>query len=281
MLNLLPLPLATQEPGPRWRVSGATHLTLCMRAALRSALRPLMFAAGLFASAVAQAQTAPSADEIFARHIAAIGGKDAVMRVTSIRNSGKLEMPAMGISATMESASAPGRSFMKMTIPGIGDIQNGFDGNVAWEVNPMRGPRIKNEKEKLSAQEDADFYGVMLFSPERYASTETCGPAEFGGEKTWHVKTVLKSGKTINHYFSVATGLHVGSASTQVSEAGSIAVTMIESDYKQFGSLKLATRNELTTGAQKVIVTLTNVVLDEVPPATFVLPEPVKALVKP
>ncbi|MGV3711295.1 MAG: hypothetical protein ACO1Q7_20915 [Gemmatimonas sp.] len=259
-----------------------------MRAVLRSASRSvlrsltLVFLTAIPVAVPAQpAQLPPPADEIFARHIAAVGGKDAILHLKSICNTGKLEMPAMGISATMESASAPGRSFMKMTIPGIGDIQNGYDGRVAWEVNPMRGPRIKSEKEKLSAQEDADFYGAMLFAPERYTSTETVGAAEFGGEKTWQVKTVLKSGKTVNEYFSVATGLRVGSSSTQISEAGSIAVVMIESDYKQFGALWLATRTELTTGAQKVVVTLTSVVLDEVAPTRFALPEPVKALVKP
>lgn len=247
---------------------------------MRVVTRSVGVVAALFAPFVASAQTAPSADEIFARHVAAIGGKEAVMRVKSIKNSGKLEMPAMGISATMESASAPNRAFLRMTIPGIGDIKSGFDGTVAWEVNPMKGPRIKTEKEKLSVLEDSDFYGSMLFSKERYQSAQTVGAADFGGEKTWQVKTVLKSGKVVNEFFSVATGLKVGSTSTQESQSGTMDVVTIESDYKQFGPLKLATRNEMSTGAQKVVVTLTEVVLDTVSADAFALPEPIKALIK-
>ncbi|MEO7359368.1 MAG: hypothetical protein ABI120_03505 [Gemmatimonadaceae bacterium] len=240
--------------------------------------RSAAIVATLFAPLAAAAQTAPSADEIIARHVTAIGGQDAVLRVKSIKNSGTLEMPSAGISATMESFSAPNRSFVRMTIPGIGDIKNGYDGTVAWEINPMKGPRIKTDKEKILAQEDADFYGSLLFSKERYQSTETIGAADFGGEQTWQVKTVLKSGKTTNEFFSVATGLRVGLSSAQESQSGIINVITIESDYKKFGPIKLATRNEMITGAQKVVVTLTEVVLDAIMTDAFVLPEPVKAL---
>lgn len=240
--------------------------------------RSAVIVAALFAPLVAAAQPAPSADEIIARHVTAIGGKDAVLRVKSIKNSGKLEMPSAGISATIEAASAPNRSFMRVTIPGIGDITNGYDGQVAWEVSPIKGPRIKTDKEKISAQEDADFHGALLFSKERFQSTETLGAADFGGEKTWQVKAVLHSGKVINEFFSVATGLRVGSTSVQESQAGTIRVLTVESHYKQFGSIKLATRNEMTTGAQTVVVILTEVVLDEISADAFELPEPVKAL---
>lgn len=232
----------------------------------------------LFTPLTSLAQTVPSADEIFARHVTAIGGKDAVLQIKSIHNSGKLEMPAMGISATMESASAPNRSFMRMTIVGIGDIKSGFDGAVAWEVNPMKGPRIKQDKEKILAQEDADFHGSMLFDKSRYLATETVGACDFGGEKTWQVKTVLKSGRVVMEYFSAATGLRVGSTSVQESQSGTVNVTVVESDYKQFGAVKLATRNEMTTGATKAIVTLTDVTLNDVSTNAFMLPEPVKAL---
>lgn len=247
---------------------------------MHAVIRSIALVTALCAPFAAKAQSAPTAEEIFGRHVAAIGGKDAILRVRSIKNVGKMEMPAMGISATMESASAPDRSFMRLTIPGIGDIRNGYDGSVAWELNPMKGPRIKTEQETIVVQEDADFYGAMLFSKDRFVSAETVGPAEFGGEQTWQVKTVRKSGRTVNEFFSVKTGLKVGSTTAQESPGGTVNVVTVESDYQQFGSLRLATRNEMTTGAQKVVVTLTDIVLDQIPADAFVLPEPVKALVK-
>ncbi|MEO7997827.1 MAG: hypothetical protein ABI852_10305 [Gemmatimonadaceae bacterium] len=237
-------------------------------------------AAFLIAPVVAAAQATPSADEVFARYVNAIGGVDAVMHVSSIKSTGKVDLPGTGISGTFESFAAPHRIVTKMNIAGVGEIANGYDGSVAWEVNPMQGPRIKSEKEKISAQEEADFYASILFLKERFQSAETVGPADFGGEKTWQIKTVLKSGKVVNEFFSVATGLKVGSQSTSTTDASSTNIVTVESEYKQFGALKRATRSEMTTGARKVVVTLTDVQLGELPETAFALPEPVKALIK-
>ena len=249
-----------------------------MNVVTRSAFAALV----LLAPYSLSAQAIPKADEIFARHVAAIGGKEAVMKISSIKTVGTLQMPSMGITAAIEAYSAaPNRMSMKMTIPGIGDISNGYDGTTAWEVNPMQGPRIKNEKEKTTAQEEADFYGAMLFPKERFISAETVGAADFGGEKTWQVKTVLKSGRVVMEYFAVETGLRVGSQTTTESQQGTLNVITVESAYKQFGPLKMATRSEMTTGPQKMVITLSDVVLGSVPENAFTLPEQIKALVKP
>lgn len=230
---------------------------------------------------IEKAPVAPTADAIFARHIQAIGGKDAVLKAAALRTVGKMEMPAQGISAAMQSVAEPNRTAMKLTIPGIGEISNGFDGSVAWEVNPMRGSRIMTEKETLSAQESADFHATMLFAKERYSSVECVGQAEFGGQKTWQVKTVLKSGRVVNEYFSVETGLRVGSQTTSESQAGILNVSTVDSDYKQFGALKVATRTEMTTGAQKVVLTISDVIIGALPDSAFAAPASVKALIKP
>lgn len=243
--------------------------------------RFLFAASVVLAPTVCVAQQAPSANDIFARYVDAIGGKDAVMQVSSIQTTGRVEAPGTGIAGTMEAFYAPNRSVTRTTIPGVGVIATGFDGSVAWEVNPMQGPRIKNAKETAAIEEDANFYARMLYSRERYRSAETEGAVQFGGEEAWQVKTVLKSGRIQNEYFSVATGLHIGSQSTQISEVGSVNVVSVESNYRQFGALKRPTRSEVTTGARKMVVTVDSVVFGLVPASMFALPEPVKALVRP
>jgi hypothetical protein len=250
---------------------------------MRISRRSVAVALSLLAlPAVVRAQATPLPAEIFARHVAAIGGHDAVMHVSSIKTQGTLVMASMGITANVESvAAAPNRSATRMTIPGIGEMASGFDGSVAWEVNPMQGPRIKTEKETATAQEESDFYGAMLFSSTRYQSTETVGQVDFAGEKAWQVKTVLKSGRVVNEYFSVASGLKIGSQARQESAQGTLDVVIIESGYKQFGDLKLPTRSEMITGPQKMVVTITNIIIGDVSPTAFALPDPVKALVKP
>jgi hypothetical protein len=234
----------------------------------------------LVAPLVVSAQTAPKADEIFARHVAAIGGEAAIMQLSSIKTVGTMQMVSMGITANVEAISAaPNLSSMKMTIPGMGQISNGYDGTVAWELNPMQGPRVKTETERIAAAEQSDFYGSMLFSKNRYQSYETVGAADFGGEKAWKVKTVLKSGHVVNEFFSVATGLKIGSQSTQENAKGTVDVVIVESDYKQFGPIRLATKSETLAGASKMLVTISSVDLTNVPESAFALPESIRALV--
>jgi hypothetical protein len=234
----------------------------------------------LVAPLAVSAQTAPKADEIFARHIAAIGGEAAIMQLSSIKTVGTMQMVSMGITANMEAISAaPNLSSMKMTIPGMGQISNGYDGTVAWELNPMQGPRVKTEAERIAAAEQSDFYGGMLFSKSRYQSYETVGAVDFGGEKAFKVKTVLKSGRVVNEFFSVATGLKIGSQSTQENAKGTVDVVIVESDYKQFGPIRLATKSETLAGATKMLVTISSVDLTTVPESAFALPESIRALV--
>ena len=224
-------------------------------------------------------QSAPKAEEIFARHVAAIGGREAILKICAIRTIGTMRIVQMGITASVETImAAPNLVLSKMTMPGIGDIASGFDGKTAWEANPMQGPRIKSERETLMMSEESDFYGGLLYSKERYTSAETVGAVEFGGEKTWQVKMVLKSGRVVNDFFSIETGFRVGSQSTQESANGTIEITRVDSAYKQFGGIMVATKRDMLTGSAQMVMTASDIVIGEVSPSVFALPAPIRTL---
>ena len=232
-------------------------------------------------SAVA-AQTLPAASEIVAKHVAAIGGKDAILKITSMQHKGTMEIPTMGLSATTEMSMAPNRMVSKSNLPGIGEIQQGFDGTTAWSANPMQGPRIITDKELEQIKEQADFHTGLLYTPDRFVSMETVGIVDFNNEKAYKVKFVRKgSNRETTEYFSVASGLQIGSETTQESEMGKMPVTIMVSEYKQFGPLKVPAKTEMTMGANKLITTTQDVTFNNVSATAFELPPQVKALVKP
>lgn len=233
------------------------------------------------ASAVA-AQTLPAASEIVAKHIAAVGGKDAISKITSMSQKGTMEIPTMGLTAQTEIALAPNRVSVKQSIPGLGEITQGFDGTTAWSNNPMQGPRLLAGKELEQMKEQADFQASQLYSADRFSTMETQALTDFNGEKAYKVRFVRKpSGRESFEYFSVATGLQIGSEQTQESEMGTLQLTTMQSGYKQFGPIKMATRSEVTAGPNKMVMTLSDVQINTVPATAFELPAPVKALVKP
>ncbi len=232
---------------------------------------------------LASAQALPSAKEVLDKHVAAIGGRDAVNAITSLEQSGTMELAAMGMSAELSMAAAkPNKMAMTMSIPGMGEMQQGFNGEVGWDNNPMSGPRLAEGEELLNRKESSSFlesFGV--FDPARFTSMEVVEKTTFAGEEAYKVKMVRKVGRESTEYFSVATGLRIGSQTTAVSPMGEMEINATLSDYKQFGNVKLPTKMSQSQGGQDIVMTFANVKFNEVTDAAFALPEAVKALVKP
>ncbi len=254
------------------------------RTAFRTAFRPAFRTAALLllTAPPVLAQPAPSAADIIARHVAAIGGKDAVLKVQSMRQTGTMSMPAMGLAGESEAVFAlPGKSSTKVNIGGLGEIVAGTDGEVVWSVNPMQGPRLLADKEAAQIKEAADFHGQMLMLADRFSSMETEGVVDFAGEKAYKVKLVSKSsGQASSRYFSVASGLLIGSEQTTTTEMGTLETRVTYADYKEFGGIRFPTKSETTLGPQTMVMTTTTITLNSVPATAITVPDAVKPLIK-
>ena len=239
-------------------------------------------AAMLLLTAPLSAQAAPSAADVLAKYVTAIGGKDAIMKITSLKQTSTMQVPAVGLTADVESyQAAPNKMAMKSTIPGVGEMLQGTNGEIAWDANPMQGPRLLSDKELAQTLEGADFYGNMLYPVDRFSKMANLGEVDFNGEKSYKLTLVRKdSGRETTQYFSVATGLIVGAETVQESQMGALQVSSTLSDYKDFGGVKFPTKTEVTMGANKLIMTITNVVINGVPATAFDIPEAVKPLIK-
>ena len=231
----------------------------------------------------ARAQALPPAGDIIAKYVTAIGGQAEVMKVTSMKQIATMEVPAIGLSASMEMfAAAPNKMAMKTNIPGMGEMQNGFNGTVGWDVNPMQGPRLLADKELANMTENADFYGNMLYPADRFSTMETVGDTTISGEKAYKIRMVRKATKAESFaYFSTTSGLMVGGISTTESPMGTMTSSQVVSDYKKFGNLMLPTKIEQTMGPQKIVITIKDVIINGATDAAFAVPEQVKPLIKP
>jgi outer membrane lipoprotein-sorting protein len=239
-------------------------------------------ATSLTLPSVAGAQALPSATEIFDRHVKAIGGKEAIMAVSSVQQKGVLEIAAMGLSADVTMAIArPNKSSMIMTIPGLGEIRNGFDGQVAWDNNPMAGPSIA-EGEMLEARKAAaDFnQSFGIYNPADFDSISVVEKGMFGGEEAYKVAMKRKVGPLVHAFYSVATGLYIGTTTTVPTPMGNMDVNAVVGEYKTFGALKLPTKISQSQNGQDVNITLNDVTFNTVAGDAFNLPPEIKALVK-
>ncbi len=232
--------------------------------------------------ALAGAQALPSVTEVFDRHIAAIGGREAIMQLSSVQQKGTMEMAAMGISADVVIAMAkPNKSTMTMSIPGLGEIQQGFNGEVAWGNDPMSGPRISEGAELEARKASANFHESFgIYDTEKFTSIKVLEKTQYGGEEAYKVEMIRKVGPSSMAYFSVASGLFIGSQTTAVTPMGSMEINAVAGDYKPFGAIKMPTKLSQSQAGQDIMITFTDITFDGVKDDAFALPPAIQALVK-
>jgi hypothetical protein len=226
------------------------------------------------------AETLPSARSIIDRHLAAIGGRAAVLSHTSSHANGSMTMSGSGITGVVEIfAAKPNKSLVKINLGGIGEVTEGFDGVNGWSISPITGPSLAQGKELEEKKFDADFYSD-LHEPGRYTSMKTVEKTTFGGRPCYKVSLVRTNGTEDFDFYDVETGLKAGAMVTRESQMGPMSVTQITSDYKNFAGLLLPTTLKQTAMGVEQVLKLTAIEFDNVPPTTFDPPAQIKALLK-
>lgn len=252
-------------------------------------LRVATIAALLFAPLYAQApaKTAasaalPDARTLINKHIKAIGGREAILAHTSMHGTGTVSVPKEGMTGQIEVfGAAPNLQVVRITMGGIGEIIEGFDGKHGWSVNPVTGPTLKVGKELDQVKLDADFYSDLR-DPKTYPEVKTVEKVTFDGRPCYKVSLKRIDGSEDFDYYDVATGLRAGVEGTRETQMGTITQTSVESGYKQFGKLMQPTELVTTTKPASVEqrITLETVEYDTVEPSTFDPPAAIKALIK-
>jgi hypothetical protein len=229
--------------------------------------------------ATADAQDLPSASTVIARYVEAIQG-EVMKRHDFMRTTGSFSLPAMGTSGQLEIVQArPNRMVMSVTLPGLGEIRSGFDGEVGWSMNPMEGPRLLTGRELLQQSDDASFESAIR-DASLINSMETVERSEVEGAACYRVRIAWKSGRESFDCYAVDTGLLVSTTSKSETVMGTVEATMLYSDYKEFGGFRMPTRTRQRVMNQEFIMTITGVEFGKVDPSAFEPPVEVRALIK-
>jgi zinc protease len=232
----------------------------------------------------------PTARQIIDRYVAAIGGRAAILRHTSMHAIGMVAVPSAGMAGTFEVfAAKPDKTVTRITLGGIGDVQEGFDGRNGWSISAMTGPTLLQGKELEQRKFDADYYGDLK-ADDKYESMTTVEKANCpGGESAqsaaqgracYKVRLVRKGGGEDFEFYDVETGLKAGGIATRDTPMGAFTQTTIESDYRQFGGIMQPTTIRSTIMGLQQVITIASVEFDKVDPVVFEPPAPIKALLK-
>ncbi len=267
-------------PAVRLRTAAAT-LVVALFAATAAAQTPAAPPAPATPRPAAPPAVAlPSARAVIDRHIEAIGGRKAILGHTSTHAAGTMSMASSGVSGSIDVyAARPDKSFVKLSIGGIGDVLEGFDGKIAWSVSAITGPMLASGRELTQKKFDAA-YDAELHEAARYKSMRTVEQAPWDGRPCYKLSLVHLDGTEDIEYYDVATRLKVATVATRESPMGPVQVTVSFGDYRKFADLLVPTTMKQSTMGVQQVLTFTVVEFDKVPPSIFEPPAEIKAMLK-
>jgi hypothetical protein len=229
----------------------------------------------------AQQLPLPTGREVVSRSLTAIGGEAAYRSIRSVHARGRLEIPAQGISGTLEVMSArPDKLIYRIDVAGIGRIENGYDGKTAWSVSPISGPEVLTGRQLSEAADDA-WFDEPLHAADHVRELTTLDRTEFDGHSAYRVKVVFLSGNEQIEIFDAETGLQIGVQATRAVPQGPIPTINILRNYQKFGPLLQATTMVQRALGFEQVVTITSCVYNDVPDTAFEPPAAIRALVRP
>ncbi|HYV97523.1 MAG TPA: hypothetical protein VE967_08730 [Gemmatimonadaceae bacterium] len=220
----------------------------------------------------ASSQRLPSADSILAAHDAAVGGRAALDKHTTLRLTGTVDIPDSDLHGTVEILRGkPNWYVHRMSLTGVADVTTGYDGTTAWEIS-QSGPALLTDSDADDVKRLADWY--FEFAVPQAIHGARVDTADFEGTPAWRLTYAATLGVEISSYFDRATGLRIG----QTSSGAGDETTVVLGDYKTFGGVKVATRVVTRARGTERVITYTTVEFDKVDASAFALPPAVKAL---
>jgi len=237
-------------------------------AVLSSGIAPLLFAGDL-----------PSGESLVERCIQSEGGVKAIEHAQTAVTTGTVELIGHNISGPLEIYQQGNKSYMDIELPGIGKVEEGFDGEVAWESNVLQGPRVKDGDELEAAKRSARI-SVLGDWKEYYKSAVTENAEDVDGKPAWKVGMTPIKGTDVEHFFfDRDSGLLVKMTQILPTAMGDVPVVMTLGDYHEIDGLQTPFLMTQSAMGQNLAMHIDKVVYNTtIPPGKFDLPPDVKAI---
>ncbi|HEV2688250.1 MAG TPA: hypothetical protein VGV35_06840 [Bryobacteraceae bacterium] len=223
----------------------------------------------------------PRAETIVEHYIEVTGGRAAFEKHRTELMHGTFELAAQGVKGTMTvSQTAPDKNRVIIDLEGIGKIESGSDGVIAWENSALQGPRLKDGVEKADAFRDGTF-NAPLHWQKMYTKMETTGIEKVGDHDCYKVVLTPPQGKPITHYFDKKSGLMVKTTTTRSTQMGDLTAEISAEDYRKEGDVLAPHKMINKIGPQEIQITVLSVEFNvDMPKDRFDPPEEIQALLK-
>jgi hypothetical protein len=221
----------------------------------------------------------PKAETVLDRSIEVTGGKAAFEKRHNEVMHGSMEFTGRGIKGTMTVYQAePDKNLAVIEIEGIGKIESGSNGDIAWENSALQGPRIKQGDEKAGSLRDGTFNAALNWR-KLYTKAETAGVETVEGHECYKVVLTPKEGKPTTEFFDKKTGLLIKTTVTRTTPMGDISAEVVADDYRKEGDIIVPHKMLNRAVGQEFLIAVEKVEFNvELPKNRFDLPPEIQGL---
>ena len=217
----------------------------------------------------AQAAAAQTVDEIVEKHLAAIGGRAVLAKVTSRSMTGTITVatPVGEVSGPIEIVNqSPNKTRMLVTLDlsslGAGKmvLEERFDGTSGYVMDTMQGNR-EMAGAQLENSRNETFPTPLLDYKDRGHALELVGKEKVGDREAYLLVLKPKSGPPIRRFIDAESFLETRLVSTaSAPEVGDFEQTVDLLDYRQVDGVRVPFMIKGTSTAQNFTVTFATVV---------------------
>lgn len=183
-----------------------------------------------------------NADEVIARYVKAIGGKEKMESVKTMRVTGKAVFGGGMEAPTVRETMRPNKFRLEFTFQGMTGTQ-AYDGKSGWSIMPFQGktdPEKMSEDDVKEVQDDADVDGPLVDYKAKGHQVELVGKEDVEGASAYKLKVSKKGGDTDYHFIDAETYLPIKVTSKRKVQGTEMEFEQLMSDYKSVDGFVMA-----------------------------------------
>ena len=208
-----------------------------------------------------------SAYSLIEDYLKAIGGKEEVKKLNSVKMTVAMDM--MGTQLTgVNIKMAPNKEYMELKMGEMTVLQKSFDGTKGYQ-GQMGQKKDFDEKEIKEAMDNKGIIPQLYYIGADY-KTSYLGTGKVGDEDAYKLKVTKPSGKVDIEYYSMKNGLLLRKETTAPSPTGEeMSVSVDFSNYKKVGNILFPFTITQTAGEREMVMNVTDVKVNEATAADF------------
>ncbi len=194
----------------------------------------IIFGIFILAMVLVQFAEAQTVDEIADKYITAMGGKEKLLSLKTVKLEGSISTQGMDLALTNTRSQGIG---MRLEIEVMGStnyqVANTTKGSAFWPVRGMSAPEDMEADQYKSAQNQMDIQGALLNYKEKGTTVEFVGKEKVDNAEAYKLKLTFKNGVVTHYFIDTKTNWLVKSSGKQSLNGTETEVSTSFSDFKQ------------------------------------------------